>query len=257
MRYSFLFLLFGICISGHSQRIEVGAEIGMNLIHMDELTIGNNYEPGWYGGGAFRYRFTDYFSLRSGFNYSQKRQTYSSADTTTFDFFGFVDSSMIPQGMDLNTYYNTSGRTAQHYLEIPIMASYDYKGFSVFYGGYVGFMVAARQKELTTAYTPFTAAFDIGELTGGNEFIEQLFPKGYEESYTESSTTSGLRVLDYGFKTGIGYQANGVGINASYQFGFPDYRNPAGEETKAHRFFQFSVRYMFEIGKKNTGVSRL
>ena len=241
-----------------TQKIELGPEIGMNLIQLESEEYGKNFEPGWYGGAAIKYRFTSYFSLQSGIYYSQKRQYYSSADTTTFDFFGFVDSSSIPEGIDLSTYSKTEGRKVQHYFELPLLATYNYKGLNVYYGGYVGFMFASRKRELTTRYTPFTDAIEPSTLSGGNEFIEALFPEPYTETYTESSSVSNLRTVDYGFKAGLSYQIKPVVINAAYQFGFPDYRIDRQESAKqAHRFFQFSLQYYFEIGKQTHANSRL
>lgn len=265
-----LALLFAmISLTGIAQKAKLGPQFGMNLIQLEKEDHGRNFHPGWYGGAAFDYDFNNWLSIQTGIMYSQKRQTFTDSDTTAFDFFGLIDSSFAIEGIDLNTYTKIEGRTSQHYFDVPIMASFKYKGMSLNVGGYVGFMFTARTRQKEITNTPFIQTIDPAVLiegftgtdsTGGsggggfggfdvNSLISSLLPAGYEEEFTEATGMTGLRIFDYGVRANIGYQPNQFGVYAGYQFGIPDYRKSPTEKTQRHHFVQFSIRYMFGLGK--------
>lgn len=241
----------------------MGPQIGMNLVQLEAEDHGRNFHPGWYGGAAVDYQFTDWFGIQTGVFYSEKRQSYTDADTTPFTFFGLIDSSFAIEGLDLNTYTNIEGRTAQHFFDIPLMASFNYKGLTASIGGYIGFQFNARIRQKEISNTPFIQAIDFETLINGfsgqdsssqggfqfGELIGSFFPKGYEEKFTESTDKTNLRGFDYGLKFNIGYQPNQFGFYAGYQMGLPDYRItvPEGATKQTHHFFQFSIRYMFGL----------
>jgi hypothetical protein len=270
-------LLLTILISsiGIAQKAYIGPQLGMNLIQLNKEDNGRNFHPGWYGGAAFDYQFTDWFGLQTGIMYTQKRQAYSDADTIPIDFFGLIDSSFTIDGLDLNSYNNIEGRTSQHYFELPLMASFNYKGLTAGVGGYFGVMFTARKRQKEITNTPLFQAIDVGTLiegftggsdsTGGGGFggfgVEELFasllPAAYEEEFTEATDISDLRRLDYGLRFNVGYQPNAFGVFATYQLGLPDFRTsiPAGGEKSTHNYFQFSIRYMFGLGRGTSNPS--
>ncbi len=238
------------------QRMAIGPEVGMNMIQIEQQDIGNDFQPGWYAGVAYDYLFNDALSIRTGFYYSQGRKAYSSADTSQSDILSVFTDTATFQGIDLNTYSTTSGRSTQHYLQLPIMACYSYEGFNVFAGGYLGFLFGAQQKELTIERTPFMSTIDIDALdpTG---FISAFLPPAYSETISESSDKENIRVFDYGLKGGIGYQHDRLGFQVNYTFGLPDYRkNAENESNERNQFLQFSVRYLLPIAQK-TGTSSI
>ncbi|MCH2225660.1 MAG: outer membrane beta-barrel protein, partial [Crocinitomicaceae bacterium] len=154
MKNTILFLSFFIAISGLGQKIHFGPEIGTNLVQIEKTDLGKDFQPAWYSGIAFEYDFLDWLAIKSGVYYAQKRQSYSSTDTSLSDIISFMGDLGI-EGVDLNTYTDIEGRTAQHYIEIPIMASVKVDGLSAYVGGYFGFMFAARNRETITEQTPF------------------------------------------------------------------------------------------------------
>ena len=258
-----------------SQKLLIGPQLGMNLIQLDNYDYGKNFHPGWYGGAAFDYQITNWLGIQTGVYYSQKRQAYSDADTTPFTFYNLIDSSFAIDGLDMNTYTTINGRTSQHYFDIPLMASFNYKGLTASIGGFVGFMFNARKREEKISQTPFIQAIDIGTIIGSasgsnsssggfdaGSLIASFFPKGYTDTFTESTNSDNLRKFDYGLKFNIGYQPNQFGVYVGYQLGLNDYRIkiPDGAKKQTHQFIQFSMRYMFGLDqpyKQSFGKSQL
>jgi len=246
-----LFLL-SICLSifSFSQNIHIGPELGMNMVKVETSQIGNNYQPGWHAGLNFEYDFNDWLSIKSGVFYTQKRQGYSSADTSEFALIGLLGLGSI-QGVDFNTYTKTNGRFTQNFVQIPILASFKWEDFSLNVGGYIGYQFSSRTKQLETSYTPFVSTIDLSSLdqTG---FLGSLLPPASSETFTESSNDGNLRQLDYGLKMGLSYQMKHLSLNGHYLLGLPDYRLSQGENAKqVHKYFQLSLMYAFDFGKQS------
>jgi Outer membrane protein beta-barrel domain len=246
------FLLGGGLVA---QKVLVGPELGLNLIMVEEQSIGDNFQLGMFGGGVFEYEINDWVSLKSGIHFSQTRQASTSSDTSAFDFFGLLDSTFTIPGIDMNTYTKTYSRQSQGYIQIPLMVKVRWNGLNVFGGGYASFMVTSKRKNNAVSNTPFMSTLDIESLdqTG---FISMLLPAAHDENFSETSERENLRVFDYGLKFGLGYQWENVGFQCSYNFGIPDYRVDRGlDELERHQFFQFSLNYLFELGNKSTASS--
>jgi len=256
-----LFLLLTALIlssSSISQKIKIGPELGMNLIKVETQDIGNDYQPAWHGGGVFEYKFTDWFALNSGIYFTQKRQAYTSYDTTGFALFDLFDSSFAIPGVDMNTYITTESRQSQFYFQMPILAKFSWKGLSAYAGAYGGFMFAARRNDNKVTTTPFMATIDIASFLGeiaDNPLFQAFLPAAHKEEFSESSEKTNLRIFDYGIKGGVSYEMDNLSLNCSYLLGAPDYRIDKGiDSRKRHQYFQFSVSYLFGLGKnKSTG----
>lgn len=252
-----LLILFFLFLASFSfgQRIHVGPELGMNAIQIERHDFGKDFQPGWFAGIAFEYDFLDFFAIKSGFYYAQKRQAFGSNDTTKFallEELGFE----IP-GVNFDSYVSTEGRQVQNYFELPVMAQYQFKEFSGYFGPYFGWMFNARSIEREETYAPFTQAIDFNEFDDSGT-ISSFLPAPFTEEIIEKSTQKNLRIFDYGMKVGVAYQSYNVGINIAYQFGFPDYRINKGEnDLQNHQYFQISLNYMFNLGIKQESHSRL
>lgn len=239
-------LLISSAQLGITQDILVGPELGINLIQIEKQDVGNNYQPGAFAGLAAEYRFNDHVSLRTGVYFSQGRNQTTDFDTTELNLFGLIDPSTI-EGVDLNTYSTTTNRITQNYIQIPIMAKYAYNNFSAFGGGYVGFQVSGKTKSTTVSRTPFMSTIDIASIDPSG-FAASFLPAANESLFEERSDKTNLRSFDYGFKAGFGYQMESFNINASYQYGIPDFRTDRGEkELQRHQFFQLSLSYMIAL----------
>lgn len=253
-----LLVLLGILstVFLNAQTMSVGPELGMNLIQIEKQEIGNNYQPGWYGGLMYDYKINDYLSIRSGIYYSQGRHGYSSADTNIVSFLeDIVDSSMMVPGLDLNTYTTVEGRQSLHYVQIPLQANFSWKKIQLSLGGYVGFLVGANQKEKTTEETPFLTTVDL-ESIDPTGFLSLFLPPAYQETTSNTSDTDGLRTFDYGLKGSLGYEIDQFGVRASYSFGLPSYRSSDNNPVIRNKYFQFSIYYLFPI-TGNSGSSSI
>jgi len=262
-----------LSMTGICQKIRIGPEIGFNAITIENTDLSKDFQPGWHGGIAFEYDFFESFAIKIGIYYSQKRQQYTDSDTSSIlDALGGLGgfggggtdgidlgeiSGLDIPGIDLNSYTNYTGRQSQHYFELPIMAEYKFKGLRVYGGGYMGFMFAARSKVQEITNTPATQTIDISSLDSTG-LLSFFLPAPYSESYSENSNTTNLRVFDYGVKAGVGYETNNIGFHLAYQYGIPDYRiDREGSSLQNHQYFQFSINYMFPLGKPEMGASRL
>lgn len=230
-----------------SQKLHLGPELGMNLIKLDENKIGNNYQPSWHSGLAVEFEFTNWLSAKSGVFYTQKRQAFSSNDTSVFPLVNLIAEGGI-EGIDFNTYSETEGRHTQNYLQIPLMASFNWKGLSLSLGGYLGYQFSSRTREMEITNTPFVTTIDI-ESFDQSGMISSFLPEPHTETFTESSNSTSLRTFDHGFKGAIGYKMKHVGVNLSYLMGSPDYRIlQSNTDIQNHQYVQFSINYMLGIG---------
>ena len=256
-----------ICLNGlvFSQKIHFGPEIGFNAISIEKSDLSKDFQPGWYAGLIFEYDFYNQFAIKTGINYSQKRQEFTTIDTTDVlasigslgDLAGFDFEGLDVDFLNLDSYKTTTGRQAQHYFEIPIMAEFKYKSLRLYGGGYLGFMFGARAKLKEVVNTPLTQTIDLSTFDSSG-FITLFIPPGYQEDFSETSARTNLRVFDYGIKAGLGYEMNNLGIHVAYQYGIPDYRKKREDNPlQNHQFFQLSLNYMFHYDKGSKSISRL
>ena len=243
-------LLFS-SISASSQKLLFGPELGLNMISMESNELGNNFAPGFHLGANVEYRFTDYFSLRSGVFATQKRQTYGSNDTILVNLFGLEELIGI-DGINLQSYTAISGTITQLYVELPLTAAYTYKDFSVFAGPYFSYMVSARKRELKSVDTPFLRTVDVAALVPDGvdaSLLLATLPAAESTTFTESTSKANLRPLDIGLKAGVRYEFNKLGLNLNYQYGFFDYQTTSKDVLENHSYFQLTLNYNFGIGK--------
>ena len=253
---SFLFIPFGGLAQ---QKIWLGPEFGLSVIEISNDQIGRSFQPGYFGGAVFEYRFNSWFGLKTGVNYAQKRQAESEYDTTEFAIPGFDIKQIVGDGVDLNTYSTSDFRYSQHYLEIPVFARFNWKEYYVMIGGYVGYQVSATRREHSSSYTPFTQAIDWDPILEqfGQPELALLFPPPSTENFVKSKSKSGLTSFDWGAKAGIGYQAEHFGFAAMYQYGIPDFRTSPSGDRDSHHYMQFSINYLFGLGKGGASSSSL
>ncbi|UKN00735.1 PorT family protein [Paracrocinitomix mangrovi] len=246
-------------ITTYAQKMWVGPEFGTSIIQVENQNIGRAFQPSWYGGGIFEYSFNDWLSIKTGINYAQKRQGYTIYDTTEITIPGLNFDDLGLGDLDRNTYTEINGRYSMHFLEIPAMAKFKWKNYYVAVGGYAAYMLALKKREFTVSRTPLTAVIDFKTLAEqlGQAQLAMLFPEPYVEQYGESASKSGVRSFDYGAKATIGYQSETFGFSAGYQYGIPFYNTNSELENRRHHYMQFSINYLFGLGKKGGGKSSL
>jgi len=238
-----------------AQKLKLGPEIGTNIIMIEKTDLGRNYHLGWFAGSNVEYDLTDYFSIRSGVYFSHRKKMYETFDTSQLTVFGFDMSSLGIPGANFSVYSRTKGVTSQFGIEVPLLACFNFKGFGIFAGPYMNFMVGAWTKETTETRIPFLQTFNIDSLDESG-FISQFFPDGESSQFSETSSKQNLRVFDYGFKTGISYTSENFRVNFYYVLGIPDYRIDRGlNPLNAHHYYTLSLNYNFGIGKKSGSSS--
>ena len=246
MKLLFILSLFTFSTT-YGQKFKFGPEIGMNVINVEQPKTGDNYQLGWHTGVLTEYSFNKNFSLKSGVYYTQKRQGFESTDTVS----NFLSTliGQLTSDVDLNTYVETTGRHTLNYIQIPLLATYSIKRFSVSGGFYGGYLFNSRTKTLEIKTTPFVSTIDISSFdpTG---LVGFFLPKAYEEDFSESTSGSGLSEFDFGVKGDLGYEMDNFGLNVSYLYGFTDYRSSNVTNPKFNNsYFQFSIHYLFGITK--------
>lgn len=247
----FLLVLLFIGSYSFAQKMRLGPEIGMNLLKIESSKLGKDYQPGLHGGATFEYDFFEWMSVKTGFFYTQKKQSYEEFDTVPLVLFGFDPSDLGLEGIDFNTYSETNGRYNQHHFELPVLANFKWEGINVGIGGYCSFLFNANSKEITESRSPFMQFIDFSSFDESG-LLTSFLPKAYDESTSSSSSPSNLRQFDLGFKASIGYQYDQVGFHAAYQYGMLDFRQLNTTTTKIpHQYFQFSVNYLFDLGGKD------
>ena len=239
-----------------AQTVTLGPEIGINIIKTSQTDIAKIYQPSLNLGAKFNYYFTESLSVRTGLNYTQTHQDFSSYDTSVAAFASLLGLGELGlEGFDLNTYSSTSGRVMQNYIQLPVMVDFNYNNFVVFGGGYVGYMFSAFTRTLQINRTPFASTLDIGSLIGeldGTGLLGALIPPPYQENLTESSSKANLRTIDLGLKFGLGYQLDNLEINGAYLIGLSDYRSSGLTTPKqTHQYLQLNLNYNFSLGSKD------
>lgn len=245
-----------LSFTSQSQKWSVGPEFGGNLIEVSNESFGREYQLGFFGGVTIQRKFSDAFSLSSGVHFSQGKQGTATSDTSALSIFDGLGGITIP-GLDLNTYTTTNSRETQHYIQIPLLASYTWKGIGLFAGPYIGIMVGSNRVDHIEKFSPGMAALDLQALgldsldpTG---FLTSFLPEAFEDETEPENITEGLRRFDYGFKAGLSYTMDQFTIRCTYNFGVPDFRLDRGElDLQRHKFFQASISYMFPLGGKNS-----
>ena len=248
MKLLLLFISFNLTLS-YAQKLKFGPEIGFNLINVETIEIGNNFQVGWHTGAFAEYEFKKWFGVSAAVYYSQKRHSFNSSETTP-NMLSLLLAEQGIEGVDLNTYSETNGRIALNTLQLPILAMYKYKNFNFNLGGYIGYMFNTRFKAIEIKTTPFLNVIDlnaidptIGQLAGS------FLPPANETNFIESTDKNGLSTLDFGLKAGISYQVNSIGFNVNYIHGLKDYRTSnSAAKIENNNYFQFSLSYIFGKG---------
>lgn len=240
MRFRLLILAIVLSpISGRAQNWQLGPELGVNCIQLENSHTGKTFAAGWHAGGFVQSDLTSFFSIRSGVFFTQKKQLYESADTSIMPIFALIGLEDQDQ-FDLNTYTSINGRTTQNYLEIPLIAKFKYNGIGVFAGVYGAFMLNSIGKQIKISNTPILSVINTDSLGAISSFLPPAYT--YSEEIIENA--SNRRKFDFGAKFGASYQFERLELNLTYSLGILDYRqNFDGLSTQKHQYFQFSLAY--------------
>lgn len=251
---TFIALVLNLCAFS---QFYISPEFGTNLLKIRKTDLGKDFHIGWHGGLRVSYELNSYFTLESGAYFTQKSQSFEEKDTSPVEIFGFNLEDLGIPGTDFNKYSSTEGIVSQYYVQVPIVATYSFKGFHISYGPYLAYMVHAWTKQEEFTEVPFMKAFNIEEFdTTG--FISAFLPPAESTNFSESSSRENLNCMDWGFKSTVSYRPNNFGIQLSYLLGLPDYRIDRGElEKKRHHYFQLTMSYRFGFHTQSEFNSRM
>jgi len=252
-----LFLALIVSSTFIAQKISIGPEIGVNLINTETTELGSDYQFGSHFGIQINYDFNKNFAISSGLYATQKKKKYTFTDTTTTpDLVGGLIGGIIEgAGNDsANVYTTTKGLVSEMYLEIPILLHYKINKVRFFAGPYIGLLLTAKRKEISSTESTATdiSSFLPSELGGIGNLFSDLTSQPNTEPLV-STSKEGLSLIDLGVIAGIGYQMNSLQFNLMYTHGFSDYRNnPENETLDNHKMIRFSLAYLFKLKKKET-----
>ena len=196
----FLSALFLIGAASFGQ-VKFGVNAGLNL-----SKIGQNFKdpanefktklnPGFRLGLAINYEIGESLDLITGLNYTQKGFSLDLED-------GLASGETV-EGYD---------RFNLGYLEVPINVAYKLKNFRFMAGPYVAFGVNGKNK-WDYKYSFNGQVFEDADEDSNYKFKNKL---GEKELNDNNSYT---KAVDFGLNIGVGYDINGILINANYGLG--------------------------------------
>lgn len=246
--------------------ISVGPKIGttFSMTEKDE-NFGNSYQPKLNAGAFLGVHFNSWFALKTEVLYNGKSKSYVTHDNSKsyidemmkrLNAFGAkVDTAFInnitgvsSQYINDTIYETTRGRVNLNYIELPVLASFNFKGFTFSGGPYFAYLVSAKGKEVLTQDVPLLTTID--PLLDTLGFLKNLFyipVPGYLKPQTsEFSSTDLFRKFDLGMVLDFTYQTpNGFNMGMRYTRGSRNYRIDPLKEKDVNQAFMFSVGYNF------------
>ena len=265
-----VFLALSISQSVYCQNLSVGAKAGLSVLSLEKDSLkGNLYSLGYHFGGTVNYKINNWFSVSAELLYASQKKTYQLQNTTSFiqtlsnspllalmgiDIGSLLDSlGGINQFINDNVYNNHRAVVNLSYIKIPILASFNYKSLYVSAGPYVAFQIGNKTTDELTQHVPI-----IETLTGLDTIpyytllVGSFFP-GY--SSPVSNTSKGdkqIRSIDVGIIADLSYHLDKhFTLGVRYSRGLMNYRSPQIYKHDALSSIDFSVGYLFNIGKKS------
>lgn len=272
MKIKILCLFVLVSLFAKGQGLNYGPRIGANVIYLQE----NDFKSKDYGlrgnfGANVEYSFNEYFSISADVLFSQKRKLYESFEnkslikalSNSFFGIGLADSSLLGISQFLNdtVYGTTKGSVKLNYIEIPLLAKFNYKGISVGVGPYFSYLNKVQSVEVMTQESPLLDiafnALDSIPFVGPflKTTISSQFP-GYEKpQITEGTDKAKYRTLDMGLVVDVSYRFNSnLYTGMRYTRGLTDYRSTQSDSKQVNSVWMFNVGYSF--GKNFTSKAK-
>lgn len=245
----FLFGFFIFTLQLNAQKWSVAPEAGLNINMLEKSDIGYNAQLGLFGGGQIRYKLRKNISISSGLYFNQKKisyyEEYQQPNAVLDELFNMV--GMTSTGINTKSDVTVTGRVKEHFIEIPILAVYNYKRVNVFGGPYIGYLLFAKTDEVVETRFSLTNAIDFGALLGGDTaaLISAFLPPPYKRTTNSSGSSSGLKTIDVGYTFGLGYEYDNLCFNLIYSQGLLDYSS--SKSNKHFNIIRFSAAYFFNL----------
>jgi len=205
-----------------------------------------------------------HIGITSGIFYMQKAKYY--AFNTTQSFLTDIATSPFSGGaattdiilatlgttataINDTVYSNYSGKVNIHYMQIPLMVTYDIKNFSVSAGGYIGIKLGAKSTVALNQALPFLQTFDpllsdstIAPIIG---FFTMAYP-GLNKPYISTSTPDFINSTDFGLMLELAERINErIKITASSTYGITNYSTDEKKYAGKHFTINFNIGVSF------------
>ena len=265
-----IYLLFFLTVNlVFAQRVDIGLELASNVNPINNNNnLGQNYKLGLHSGLKAQIQLKNNFYLTTGLAFTQKSKYKENTEISSltsnlellFSLFSAgnqplnIDSIADEFGLNTDIIKTTKSSITINHLELPILATYQYKKIQVHVGGYASVLLSANRKIEERQDVPLLKAIDINQLDSTG--LSRLFlPKAEDINYEESKNTSDLKVFDVGAIIGISYFVNRLNFGLFYTRGFVDYEfNATKAFSDSHQSLRFSLSYLINLKKEESGI---
>jgi hypothetical protein len=238
MKKVVVFVLLMMSIGSLKAQWSVTPEVGVTATQRAE-NMNDEWRGGWKLGVGIEYvlnELNEHFSLKSGLYYMQRGSSYNYwyGQYPTYDYMG--DYSYPNYSSYL------SGRTNNHFLQVPIMTKYSWN--------------LTEDVKITVATGPYIA-FNIGNdwewssfsnISYGDNNYQGGYGYGYGYNYEGRYEAGRVRSFDWGFSSSVGIEIKNWVANCGYDVSLTK-ESWWNEARPNYRTFSLSVGYKFKLGK--------
>src|ERR1035437_9117468 len=265
--FTFSFLLVSLTIVSAQLKLPfyIEPKIGANVMpYADNSFEGRTYKMGLNGGVDAEYPINNWLSVKLGINYSSKKKGYNYLEKTSFiktltsSFGGNSLAGTIGNIPYINdtVYSTTKGSVNLSYLEVPLMASVNYKGLSLSAGAFVAFLLKANSHEEMTQNIPALQTFGplFDTIPFASFLLDGVFP-GYNNPVVKDNTDKSIyRSVDHGFVIDLTYTTEkNISFGVRYSQGLKNYRKTPLISPDVNRVWMVTIGYHFGGAIKGKG----
>lgn len=207
----------------------------------------NSFKISPEGGIKIKLDLTNHFGITTGVGYTQKAKYYQYRETSSFftDISNSLFGSFIDEDLDsliydvigttaefindtVYSYY--SGRVNMHYIQVPLMATFDVKNFSFSAGAYIGFKIGVNATETLRQefplYNTFSPVLQDSSLALVGSLFTFTYPALEEPVVSERANIDFVKSVDYGLMAEIaGRFDQRFSMYANATYGLSNYSN--------------------------------
>lgn len=225
--------------------------LGSNLTFIDDGgNTGISFKNGLQIGIGASMLMEEHWSFDYGLNVNMRFATYYS-ESESDELNDLLNIGTIPiiSEFDFTIYNSVNGLTEYWTLDVPLTVSYKFNsGFMLFGGGYLNYLLSARNDEENIQHIPVFEVIDPSELTFIDPALLLFLPTNSVETTTNKSKSE-MRDLGFGATLGLGYRSEKFMLKFSYVHGFNDLRKDldlVDMNIKNQRTIQLSVAFLFK-----------
>lgn len=225
--------------------------LGSNLTFIDDGgNTGTSLKNGLHAGIGASMLMEEHWSFDYGLNVNMRFATYYS-ESESDELNDLLNIGTIPiiSDFDFTVYNSVNGLTEYWTLDVPLTVSYKFNsGFMLFGGGYLNYLLSARNDEENIQHIPVFEVIDPSELTFIDPALLLFLPTNSVETTTNKSKSE-MRDLGFGVNVGLGYRSENFMLRLSYLHGINDLRKDLDlveMNIKNQRTVQLSIAFLFK-----------